>query len=64
MLPAQDHKRLKDGDQGGNTGGMGAFCPCALLTDAQLREIEETILKRAVEGLKKEGLPFVGKKNS
>lgn len=63
MLPAQDHKRLLDGDRGSNTGGMGAYCPCPLLNDKQLREVERDILQRTVDGLKKEGkngIPFIG----
>lgn len=60
MPPAQDHKRLQEGDVGPNTGGMGAYCPCPLVTPTQLRSIEETILKKAVDGLRAEGIPFVG----
>ena len=63
MLPSQDHKRLLDGDQGANTGGMGAYCPCPLLSEKQLKEVEEKILKKTVDGLNKEGkngIPFVG----
>ncbi|XP_034242450.1 trifunctional purine biosynthetic protein adenosine-3 isoform X2 [Thrips palmi] len=63
MLPAQDHKRLLDGDQGPNTGGMGAYCPCPLLNEKELKEVEESILKKTIDGLNKEGkagIPFVG----
>lgn len=60
MLPAQDHKRALDGDLGLNTGGMGAYCPCPFVAEKELKWIEENILKRAVQGLKKEGYPFVG----
>jgi len=55
MLPAQDHKRLKDGDMGPNTGGMGAYCPCPLLSDSDLEVVTENILKKTVLGLKAEG---------
>lgn len=60
MPPAQDHKRLKEGDEGPNTGGMGAYCPCPLVTQQQLDTIRETVLQRTVDGLRKEGIPFVG----
>lgn len=60
MPPAQDHKRLLDGDQGPNTGGMGAFAPSPLATPALLDEIQRTALQPAVDGLRQEGLPFVG----
>jgi phosphoribosylamine--glycine ligase/phosphoribosylformylglycinamidine cyclo-ligase len=60
MLPAQDHKRLLDGDQGPNTGGMGAYAPAQVLTEALLEEAVEKILKPAIRGLKEEGTPFVG----
>lgn len=61
MPPAQDHKRLKEGDEGPNTGGMGAYCPCPLVTQQQLDAIRETVLQRTVDGLRKEGIPFVGR---
>jgi phosphoribosylamine--glycine ligase len=60
MPPAQDHKRLLDGDNGPNTGGMGAFAPSPLLNAQQLEEIERTILLPTVRGLAEEGMPFVG----
>ncbi|XP_054288044.1 trifunctional purine biosynthetic protein adenosine-3-like [Macrosteles quadrilineatus] len=60
MLPAQDHKRALDGDLGPNTGGMGAYCPCPLLSNQQLSWVEEHVLQRTVDGLRQEGCPFVG----
>jgi phosphoribosylamine--glycine ligase len=60
MLPAQDHKRLLDGDNGPNTGGMGAYAPAPIFTADLMREAVESILKPAVDGLRKEGMPFVG----
>lgn len=60
MPPAQDHKRLKDYDQGLNTGGMGAYCPCPLITEEQLEMVKKEVLQRAVEGLKKEGISYCG----
>ncbi|CAH0563331.1 unnamed protein product [Brassicogethes aeneus] len=60
MLPAQDHKRIFDGDQGPNTGGMGAYCPCPLLNDEGLKFVEKEILQRTLDGFNKEGIKFVG----
>jgi phosphoribosylamine--glycine ligase len=60
MPPAQDHKRLLDGDNGPNTGGMGAFAPSPLLNAKQLEEIERTILLPTIEGMAQEGMPFTG----
>lgn len=60
MLPAQDHKRIWDGDKGPNTGGMGAYCPCPLLTPKMQEFVVQNVLKKAVDGLKKEKLRFVG----
>ncbi len=60
MLPAQDHKRLLDGDEGPNTGGMGAYAPAPIFTPELMHEAVENVLKPAVNGLKKEGAPFVG----
>ncbi|MFM8425632.1 MAG: phosphoribosylamine--glycine ligase, partial [Chloroflexota bacterium] len=60
MLPAQDHKRLLDGDQGLNTGGMGAYAPAPIFTSEMMNEAIEKVLKPAVNGMKSEGTPFVG----
>lgn len=60
MLPAQDHKRALDGDLGPNTGGMGAYCPCPLLTSTELTWVEQNVLQKTINGLKQENTPFVG----
>ena len=60
MPPAQDHKRLLDGDHGPNTGGMGAYAPAPVCPPEMVAEIVETVLQPAVEGLRVEGCPFVG----
>jgi phosphoribosylamine--glycine ligase len=60
MLPAQDHKRLLDGDLGPNTGGMGAYAPAPVFTANMMHEAMELVLKPAIYGLRGEGTPFVG----
>jgi phosphoribosylamine--glycine ligase/phosphoribosylformylglycinamidine cyclo-ligase len=60
MLPAQDHKRLLDHDEGPNTGGMGAYAPAPVFTSDLMNEAVERILKPAIRGLKLEGTPFIG----
>jgi len=60
MLPAQDHKRLLDGDKGLNTGGMGAYAPTPIFTSEMMNEAVKNILKPAVNGMKSEGNLFVG----
>ncbi|CAH2048229.1 unnamed protein product, partial [Iphiclides podalirius] len=60
MPPAQDHKRVGDGDTGPNTGGMGAYCPCPLITRDQLADVKDQVLQRAVDALKAEGIKYVG----
>lgn len=61
MLPAQDHKRIFDGDKGPNTGGMGAYCPCPLLDEKDFEHVEKTILQRTLNGLREEGIRYVGR---
>jgi phosphoribosylamine--glycine ligase len=60
MPPAQDHKRLLDGDQGPNTGGMGAYAPAPVCPPSLVREVVRTVLQPAVDGLRSEGRHFVG----
>ena len=60
MLPAQDHKRLLDGDEGPNTGGMGAYAPAPIFSADMMNEAMELVLKPAVNGLRREGTPFIG----
>lgn len=60
MLPVQDHKRLLDGDEGPNTGGMGAYAPAPIFTADMMDEALELVLKPTVNGLRREGTPFVG----
>lgn len=57
---AQDHKRLLDGDQGPNTGGMGAFAPSVLMTDALRARIEREVVVPVLRGMAAEGTPFCG----
>jgi len=60
MPPAQDYKRLLDGDRGPNTGGMGAYAPTPLCPPEMVEEAVRTILQPAVDGLRQAGTPFVG----
>ena len=60
MAPACDYKRVRDGDEGPNTGGMGGYSPPGFLTPALLKEIQDTILLPTVEALAREGRPYRG----
>lgn len=60
LPPARDHKRLLDGDQGPNTGGMGAVCPPSDSTPELIEETRRTVLEPTVRELKRRGTPFVG----
>ena len=59
MVPSQDHKPVFDGDQGPNTGGMGAYSPVPHL-EKWLPEIEKTIIEPMVKGVQQEGIDFQG----
>ena len=60
-LPAaQDHKRAHDGDQGPNTGGMGAYCPTPVVTEEMLHKVEEQVLVPTVHAMKRMRHPFRG----
>jgi len=60
LAPAQDHKRIFDGDQGPNTGGMGAYSPTPAVDAAMLERVRREVLEPAVRQLASEGRPFVG----
>ncbi len=60
MPPAQDHKRLLDGDGGPNTGGMGAFAPSPLLTPELARFVQEQVMAPTLAGMAAQGTPYVG----
>jgi phosphoribosylamine--glycine ligase len=57
---AQDHKRAHDGNQGPNTGGMGAVSPVAFVSEAALQDIEQRILAPTLVGMLDEGVPYRG----
>jgi len=60
LSPCQDHKPAYDGDTGPNTGGMGAYCPTPLVTDAMQATIEEQVLVPVVHAMKRSRRPFRG----
>lgn len=60
LPPAQDHKRLGDGDSGPNTGGMGAYAPAPLVNAALAERIDRTIIAPTLAGMRAEGAPFRG----
>ncbi len=60
MAPSQDHKAVFDGDQGPNTGGMGAYSPAPVVSDALFDEIRERVLLPCVRGMAQEGAPYIG----
>ena len=60
LPPAQDHKRLLDGDNGPNTGGMGAYAPALLINTQDLEDLTELVLIPTLEGLKKKKIKYIG----
>lgn len=60
MIPACDYKRVFDGDQGPNTGGMGGYSPPGFFTPELVQTVEETVLRPVVEGMSREGKPYKG----
>jgi phosphoribosylamine--glycine ligase len=60
LPPAQDHKRIFDGDRGPNTGGMGAFCPTPTLDASQLADVERRVLLPTIREMARRGTPFRG----
>jgi len=60
LAPAQDFKRLEDGDQGPNTGGMGSYSPVPGIGAAEVEELLETVHRPVLAELSRRGAPFVG----
>ncbi|WP_067720953.1 phosphoribosylamine--glycine ligase [Nocardia yamanashiensis] len=60
LLPAQDHKRVGDGDTGPNTGGMGAYTPLPWLPEETLRAIVDDVVKPVAAEMVRQGVPFSG----
>lgn len=60
MVSAQDHKRIFDGDKGPNTGGMGAYSPAPVYTEALSAEVNKTIIEPTIAAMAAEGTPFTG----
>jgi phosphoribosylamine--glycine ligase len=60
MASSQDHKPALDGDQGPNTGGMGAYSPAPVVTPELFEEACEKVIRPMVDGMAREGVPYVG----
>ena len=60
LATSQDHKRLLDADQGPNTGGMGAYSPAPVVTDAMHTRIMKEVMEPAIRGLAADGMPYTG----
>ncbi|MGQ9685821.1 MAG: phosphoribosylamine--glycine ligase [Thiobacillaceae bacterium] len=60
LATSQDHKRLLDGDQGPNTGGMGAYSPAPVITPELHARILREVIRPVVQGMKQEGTPYTG----
>lgn len=60
LLSSQDHKQAFEGDEGPNTGGMGAYSPAGFLTDQMMDEIKQFVLDPTLSGLRNENIPYRG----
>ena len=60
MATSQDHKRVGDGDTGPNTGGMGAYSPAPVVTDAVAARVMREIIEPTVRGMRDDGIPYSG----
>jgi phosphoribosylamine--glycine ligase len=60
LATAQDHKRAYDGDKGPNTGGMGAYSPAPVMTDAMVARTMEEIIRPTLAAMKAKGMPYKG----
>jgi len=60
LATSQDHKRLRDGDEGPNTGGMGAYSPAPVVTPSIHAKVMREVIQPVIAGMEQEGMPFVG----
>ena len=60
MATSQDHKRIGEGDTGPNTGGMGAYSPAPVVTDAVFAKVMDRVILPTVQGMAEEGHPYTG----
>ncbi|KAB8320170.1 phosphoribosylamine--glycine ligase [Tolypothrix campylonemoides VB511288] len=60
LQPAQDHKRIGEGDTGENTGGMGAYAPAPIATKEVMARIQKEVLEKAIAALKAKGIDYRG----
>lgn len=60
LATSQDHKRLKDADQGPNTGGMGAYSPAPVVTPAVHQRAMDEVILPTLRGMKADGIPYTG----
>ena len=60
LATSQDHKRLRDHDEGPNTGGMGAYSPAPIVTPAMHARVMREIINPTISGMAKDGIPFTG----
>jgi phosphoribosylamine--glycine ligase len=60
LAAAQDHKRALDGDRGENTGGMGAYSPAPVFTEAVEKKVQERVVQPAIRGMAADGHPYTG----
>jgi phosphoribosylamine--glycine ligase len=60
LATSQDHKRLKDADQGPNTGGMGAYSPAPVVSPALHQRIMQEVIRPTIAGMTADGIPFTG----
>ncbi|KAJ9612503.1 Bifunctional purine biosynthetic protein ADE1 [Cladophialophora chaetospira] len=60
LPPAQDHKRVFDGDEGPNTGGMGCYAPTRVASKELIAQIDRDLVQPTIDGMRREWMPFVG----
>ncbi len=60
MATSQDHKARDNGDEGPNTGGMGAYSPAPIVTDEIFQDVMDTVIRPTVDGMANEGNPYTG----